>query len=138
MFNAVTIIWPIVCVLQVEAVESKTVSSTCDLKVSRQESSSPPVRTQTSGYTSDGRTSSGEAENKAEVMRPQTKAQIPAKLPSQNSGSGEPVTASKSVESPQKSCAEEKRDMSKEEPHEGNKEEDAEGQFTGCPCFYVT
>ncbi|KAA0707022.1 Ubiquitin carboxyl-terminal hydrolase 19 [Triplophysa tibetana] len=114
---------------QVEALESKTVSSTCELKVSRQEISSPPIRTQTSGYTSDGRTSSDEAENKAEVMRPQTEAQIPAKLPSQNSGSGEPVsvTASKRVESPQKSCAEEKRDMSKEEPHGGNKEEVAEG-----------
>ncbi|KAI7794053.1 putative ubiquitin carboxyl-terminal hydrolase 19, partial [Triplophysa rosa] len=114
---------------QVEPVESKTVSSSCELKVSRQESSSPPVRTQTSGDTSAGRTSSDEAENIAEVKRPQTDAQIPAKLPSQNSGYGEPVsaTASKREESPQKSCAEEKRDISKEEPHGGNQEEDAEG-----------
>uniref|UniRef100_A0A673LWU9 ubiquitinyl hydrolase 1 n=1 Tax=Sinocyclocheilus rhinocerous TaxID=307959 RepID=A0A673LWU9_9TELE len=44
--------------------------------------------------------------------------------------SGGPVsTASKREESPQKSCTEEKRDKSKEDPHGGSKEEDTEGQL---------
>lgn len=124
---------PVTHCLQVEADESKTVSSSCDLKDSQNES----VSTHTCGDASAGRTSSDEAENKAEVKRPQTDAQVPTKPPSENSRSGEPVSASasKREESPQKSCAEEKRDKSKEEPHGGNQEEGAEGQFRALVGF---
>lgn len=100
--------------------------------MSRQESSPPPVRSQASGGTSAERTASDEAENKAEVKMTQSDAQIPAKLPSQSLGSGEAASTavSKREESPPKSCTEEKRDKSKEEPRGGNKEEDVEGGLT--------
>uniref|UniRef100_A0A8C1KIG7 ubiquitinyl hydrolase 1 n=1 Tax=Cyprinus carpio TaxID=7962 RepID=A0A8C1KIG7_CYPCA len=50
-------------------------------------------------------------------------AQIPKMLPSPDLLSGGPVlTPSKREESPQKSCTEEKRDKSKEDPHGGNPE----------------
>ncbi len=111
------------CCLQVEADESKTVSSVCELKVA-QEESSPPVKTQTGEITSD------ERENRKDEKKPQADAQIPKMLPSHDLVSGEPVsTASKREESPQKSCTEEKRDKSKEDPHGGSQEEDTEGQL---------
>lgn len=109
------------CNDQVEADESKTVSSVCELKVA-QEESSPPVKTQTGEITSD------ERENRKDEKKPQADAQIPKMLPSHDLVSGEPVsTASKREESPQKSCTEEKRDKSKEDPHGGSQEEDTEG-----------
>lgn len=111
------------CCLQVEADESKTVSSVCELKVA-QEESSPPVKTRTGEITSD------ERENRKDEKKPQADAQIPKMLPSHDLGSGDPVsTTSKREESPQKSCTEEKRDKSKEDPHGGSQEEDTEGQL---------
>ncbi|XP_043080353.1 ubiquitin carboxyl-terminal hydrolase 19 isoform X2 [Puntigrus tetrazona] len=106
---------------QVEADERKTVPSVCELKVV-QEEASPPVKTQTEKITSD------EQENRTDEKKPQADAQIPKMLPSQDLASGESVsTASKREESPQKSCTEEKRDKSKEDPHGGSHEEDTEG-----------
>ncbi|XP_059383662.1 ubiquitin carboxyl-terminal hydrolase 19 isoform X2 [Carassius carassius] len=103
---------------QVEADESKAVSSVCELKVA-QEESSLQVKTQT--ITSD------EREKRTAEKKPQSDAQIPTMLPSHDLVSEKPVsTASKREESPQKSCTEEKRDKSKEDPHGGSQEEDTE------------
>uniref|UniRef100_A0A671Q0R8 ubiquitinyl hydrolase 1 n=1 Tax=Sinocyclocheilus anshuiensis TaxID=1608454 RepID=A0A671Q0R8_9TELE len=88
------------CCLQVEADESKTVSSVCELKLA-QEESSLPLKTQTGKITSD------ERENRTDETKPQADAQIPKMLPSHDLVSGGPVsTASKREESPQKSCPE--------------------------------
>ncbi|XP_067302511.1 ubiquitin carboxyl-terminal hydrolase 19 isoform X3 [Pseudorasbora parva] len=107
---------------QVEADDSKTVSSLCELKVTQQENCSSPVKTNSEKIASD------ETENRKEEKKPQADTQIPKMLPSHDSGSGEPVsTPLKRAESPQKRCTEEKRDKSKEEPHGGNHEEDTEG-----------
>uniref|UniRef100_A0A8C1KFG6 ubiquitinyl hydrolase 1 n=1 Tax=Cyprinus carpio TaxID=7962 RepID=A0A8C1KFG6_CYPCA len=105
---------------QVEADESKTVSSVCELTVV-QEESSLPIKMQTGKITTD------ERENRTDLKKPQADAQIPKMLPSPDLLSGGPVlTPSKREESPQKSCTEEKRDKSKEDPHGGSQEEDTE------------
>ncbi|XP_051736768.1 ubiquitin carboxyl-terminal hydrolase 19 isoform X6 [Ctenopharyngodon idella] len=108
---------------QVEADDSKTVSSVCEPKVTHQERSSSPMKTNSEKIASD------ETGNRKEEKKPpQADTQIPKVLPSHESGSGEPVsTSSKREESPQKSCTEEKRDKSKEEPHGGSHEQDTEG-----------
>lgn len=113
------------CCLQVEADDSKTVSSVCEPKVTHQERSSSPMKTNSEKIASD------ETGNRKEEKKPpQADTQIPKVLPSHESGSGEPVsTSSKREESPQKSCTEEKRDKSKEEPHGGSHEQDTEGQL---------
>uniref|UniRef100_A0A8C2HV54 ubiquitinyl hydrolase 1 n=1 Tax=Cyprinus carpio TaxID=7962 RepID=A0A8C2HV54_CYPCA len=96
--------------------ESKTVSSVCELKVAQQESS-PLVKMHT------GKIAADERENRKDEKKPQVDAQIPKMLPSHDLVSGAPVsTASKREESPQKSCTEEKRDKSKEDPHGGSPE----------------
>uniref|UniRef100_A0A672M582 ubiquitinyl hydrolase 1 n=1 Tax=Sinocyclocheilus grahami TaxID=75366 RepID=A0A672M582_SINGR len=106
---------------QVEENESKTVSSVCELKVAQQESS-PLVKMHTGNIAAD------ERENRKDEKKPQVDAQIPKMLPSPDLVSGAPVsTASKREESPQKSCTEEKKDKSKEDPHGGSQEEDTEG-----------
>ncbi|XP_016373515.1 ubiquitin carboxyl-terminal hydrolase 19 isoform X8 [Sinocyclocheilus rhinocerous] len=106
---------------QVEENESKTVSSVCELKVAQQESS-PLVKMHTGNIAAD------ERENRKDEKKPQVDAQIPKMLPSHDLVSGAPVsTASKREESPQKSCTEEKKDKSKEDPHGGSQEEDTEG-----------
>uniref|UniRef100_A0A8C2AGP7 ubiquitinyl hydrolase 1 n=1 Tax=Cyprinus carpio TaxID=7962 RepID=A0A8C2AGP7_CYPCA len=100
----------------VEENESKTVSSVCELKVAQQESS-PLVKMHT------GKIAADERENRKDEKKPQVDAQIPKMLPSHDLVSGAPVsTASKREESPQKSCTEEKRDKSKEDPHGGSPE----------------
>ncbi|XP_065142058.1 ubiquitin carboxyl-terminal hydrolase 19 isoform X1 [Paramisgurnus dabryanus] len=115
--------------VQVEADASKTASSACEPKVSQQESSSPLVSMHASCDTNAEKTTSVQAENKEEEKKPQVDAQDPEKLPSPNLGSREPfsTTATKREASPQKTCTEEKRDKSKEEPHVGNQEECIEG-----------
>uniref|UniRef100_A0A672SU90 ubiquitinyl hydrolase 1 n=1 Tax=Sinocyclocheilus grahami TaxID=75366 RepID=A0A672SU90_SINGR len=88
------------CCLQVEADESKTVSSVFELKVA-QEESSLALKTQTGKMTSD------ERENRTDESKPQADAQIPKMLPSHDLVCGGPVsTASKREESPKKSCPE--------------------------------
>lgn len=110
----------LLCCLQVEADDCKVASSVCEPKVTQQESSSSPVQTSSEKIASD----------ETEEKKPQADTQIPKMLPSHDSGSGEPVsTSSKRQESPQKSCSEEKRDKSKEEPHGGSHEEDTGGQL---------
>uniref|UniRef100_A0A8C1CVG6 ubiquitinyl hydrolase 1 n=1 Tax=Cyprinus carpio carpio TaxID=630221 RepID=A0A8C1CVG6_CYPCA len=84
------------CCLQVEADESKTVSSVCELTVV-QEESSLPIKMQTGKITTD------ERENRTDLKKPQADAQIPKMLPSPDLLSGGPVlTPSKREESPQK------------------------------------
>lgn len=113
----------VLCCLQVEADENKTLSSVCELKVA-QEESSPPMKTQIVKLASD------ERENRKDEKKPQADAQIPKILPSHDLISEGPVsTASKREESPQKSCTEEKRDKSKEDPHGVSQEEDTDGQL---------
>ncbi|XP_051517732.1 ubiquitin carboxyl-terminal hydrolase 19-like isoform X1 [Myxocyprinus asiaticus] len=113
---------------QAEADESRTLSPVYESKVAQQENSSSPVRIHTSGDSCAERIESEEGENRKE-KKPEAATQIPKMIQSQNMGSGEPVstTASKREESPQKICTEEKRDMSKEEPHGVHQEEDTEG-----------
>uniref|UniRef100_A0A8C1CYU9 ubiquitinyl hydrolase 1 n=1 Tax=Cyprinus carpio carpio TaxID=630221 RepID=A0A8C1CYU9_CYPCA len=83
--------------------------------------SSLPIKMQTGKITTD------ERENRTDLKKPQADAQIPKMLPSPDLLSGGPVlTPSKREESPQKSCTEEKRDKSKEDPHGGSQEEDTE------------
>ncbi|XP_039507747.1 ubiquitin carboxyl-terminal hydrolase 19 isoform X2 [Pimephales promelas] len=103
---------------QVEADDSKIASSVREPKVTQQESCSSPVQTSSEKIASD----------QTEEKKPQADTQIPKMLPTHDSGSGGPVsTSSKREESPQKSCSEEKRDKSKEEPCGGNHEEDTGG-----------
>ncbi len=112
----------VLCCLQVEADENKTVSSVSELKVVEEESS-PPMKTQIGKVTSD------EQENRKDEKKPQADAQIPKMLPSHDLVSEGPVsTASMREESPQKSCTEEKRDQSKEDPL-GGSQEDTDGQL---------
>ncbi|XP_051516080.1 ubiquitin carboxyl-terminal hydrolase 19-like isoform X3 [Myxocyprinus asiaticus] len=114
---------------QVEVDESKILSQFCNPKVAQQENSSSLMREHTSGDACAERIASEERENRKEVKKPEAAAQVPKMLPPHNLGSGEPIstTASKREDFPQKSCTEEKRDKSKEEPHGGNQEEDTEG-----------
>lgn len=97
-----------------------------------QQESSPLVKMHT------GKIAADERENRKDEKKPQVDAQIPKMLPSHDLVSGAPVsTASKREESPQKSCTEEKRDKSKEDPHGGSQEEDTEGQLRTIVASFV-
>ncbi|TRY90639.1 hypothetical protein DNTS_003701 [Danionella cerebrum] len=89
-------------------------------KIVQQEASPPPDDAQKEKYAKD--TEKHEQEKKL-----QTEATIPKILPPRDVGSGEPAsTASRTEGSPQKRCSEEKRDLSKEEPHVATQAEDIE------------